>query len=129
MVPPDDNADWRLWRRKIDERLEVGDRRFARNEEIAAERYKTAGERHRELLAAIEGLRAKRARELPPYVEDGDDEISGIDDLNELKQRARKQRASAKSAMRWKKWGRAAAPVVAGASIALWEMVKHWIIK
>lgn len=127
MVPPDDSADWLAWRRRIDQRLQEGDRRFARNEEVAAERYKTAGERHREVMAALEGLRAKKARDLPEYADD--DDISGVQDLDELKQKARKQRTEARSAKRWKRWGKAAAPVVAGLSIALWEMVKHWVMK
>lgn len=129
MVPPDDNADWRDWRRKIDKRLEEGDRRFARNEEVAAERYKTAGERHREIMGALEGLRAKKARGLTPYVEDGDDDISSVQDLDELKAKARKQRTEARSARRWKKWGKALAPVLLGVGAGLWELFQHFVVK
>lgn len=130
MVPPENSDDWRKWRLSIDERLDAGNKRFERNEELASERYKKAGERHREVMGAIEGLRAKHSRGLPEYKDvEEEDEISGVTDVEELQKKARRQRAARKSAERWKKWGKALAPVLVGFSIGIWEIVKHTVLK
>lgn len=130
MVPPEDSVDWRRSIRAINDRLDEGEKRFGRIETLAAERHKTAGERHREILGAIEGLRSKKKkRELPEYTEEDEEDSVSHMDLDELRPRARQMKKKAKRDAKIKMWGKVAAPFFGGLCIGLWELFKRTVLQ
>lgn len=124
MAEPPKNDDWSELQREFNSRLETLKNKIQ-------ERYTKANEQHRETLGTIEGLRGlitKRSYDFG-YDAGDEDEISKTTDINELRKKARRQREKAQRGARFRKWGKAAAPLLIGLGAGLWEIFKRIVMK
>jgi len=127
--------------RLIENRLEDGDVRFERIEGNLKKQYdgmmrldakltnyiRDQGRRHAESMGAIEGLKNYR-RKLPTYPDFGEgdaNELTPVESIDLVKERARVLRNRSKRSERMMKAGVPAAIVIA---VPVWELIKLLIV-